>query len=118
MIEFLGGLLLGWFASCLMVEILDNMLKSPKFKIGNTVYWRCVEEVGDANSQWTVTLKKGTVVSSDVRVCIEEDNEDKALIFLEKEKLYTAKYKLKRSIGAKLTSREEIEEEGRTYIML
>ena len=112
MIEFLGGLLLGWFASCLMVEILDNMLKSPKFKIGNTVYWRCVEEVGDANSQWTVTLKRGTVVSSDVRVCIEEDNENKTLVFLEKEKLYKDIIKLKKSIGAELTSNENFWDEA------
>ena len=112
MIEFLGGLLLGWFASCLMIQILDNMFKSPNFKIGNTVYWRCVEEVGDANSQWTVTLKKGTVVSSDFRVCIEEDNEDKALIFIEKEKLYKDIIKLKKSIGAELTSNENFWDEA------
>lgn len=81
--------------------------KSQLFNIGDTVYWRCVEEVGNTNSQWTVTLKKGTVVSSDVRVCIEEDNENKTLVFIEKEKLYTKLSKLKSSIGAKLTANEE-----------
>jgi hypothetical protein len=118
MLEFLGGLLLGWFASCLMIDILDNMFKSAKFKIGDTVYWRNVEEVGTTNSQWTVTLKSGTVVSCDARVCIEEDNEAKTLVFIEKEKLYTATYKLKRSIGAKLTHKEELKEEGGSYQIL
>lgn len=118
MIEFLIGCFIGWIIACCYNDLMNMKSWSYKFKVGDTVYWRNVEEVGSTNSQWTVTLKRGTVVSSDVRVCIEEDNEDKTLIFIEKEKLYTAKYKLKRSIGAKLTQREETEEEGRTYIML
>lgn len=116
---FFIGIAVGGVFVYVMNEIIFNKIFSgPAFAVAQTVYWRCVEEVGDTNSQWTVTLKKGTVVSSDVRVCIEEDNEGKTLVFIEKEKLYTAIHKLKRSIGAELTLKEQINEEGRTYYIL
>ena len=115
---FIGFAVGGMFVYIVNEIIFNNLFSSSTFKVGQIVYWRNVEEVGETNSQWTVTLKKGTVVSSDVRVCIEEDNENKTLVFLEKEKLYTAIYKLKRSIGAELTLKEKLKEEGGCYQIL
>lgn len=85
--------------------------ESQTYKIGDTVYWRHVEELGDTNSEWKVLLKSGKVVSVDVRVCIEEDNKD--LVFIEKEKLYTTVINLKLSIGAKLSFKEDFWNEAR-----
>lgn len=110
--ELFIGFCVGMIVSCFYINIMDNIFKNPNFKIGDIVYWRHIEEVGATNSEWNIKLKKGTVISSDVRVCIEENNEDKTLIFLEKEKLYKDIIKFKKSIGAELTPNENFWDEA------
>lgn len=114
--DFLTGFFLGIPFSYILNILFDFFFgKNTKFKIGDTVYWRHVEEVGDTNSEWRVVLKSGKVVSIDARVCIEEEN--KNIVFIEKEKLYTTVIKLKLSIGATLSPKEDFWNEASKVII-
>lgn len=84
-----------------VIFVLFSIIVKDK-NIGKTVYWLEVEEI-DSNS-WKAICKSGTIISGDDKICVQLEN--KELVFLDKNKLFLEKWKLKKSIGAPLTPAE------------
>jgi hypothetical protein len=87
------------------ITTIVSYLISEKLKetyVGKTVYWAETTTV-DENTANTV-CKTGRVISVEKSACIQLESKD--LVFIDKQRLFLEKWRLKKSIGMDLTRSE------------
>ncbi len=93
------------FTICICIALIMICLISEKLKetyVGKNVYWAETTTV-DENTANTV-CKTGKVISVEKSACIQLESKD--LVFVDKQRLFLEKWRLKKTIGMNLTPSE------------